>query len=616
MGDNVNLDFVLVRGPASLDRRMRVALPCNGAPVTLGRATHCTALLDPSLLFSSQVQCSLLAMRTKSAAASSPTAPHDGLITPTHGTASKAKSPDQSTPAAAADYSDTPLHRSTHAGHAATTTTTTATVRVYVTDMCSSNGTFVNGVRISGTDPTELKHGDVCIFGGMRDVDVGESLPADAYQGPELVLWRVDMHSSPEQPPEAFDYTATPLVLPARDVLEAEERALLHTVQRSFATAARPLLLGMETPTSAAAAEAGRESVSASVAQAARPPDADADDHVRVPQRLFTSPAPHVGGAAVLAAGEELRSASHSRHTSVGRRSVSLVADAEEAVPALVPDSLVAAAAATAECALDASPPAAVLYRMIRLGNVTYDARDGERQTDVSSDADDGANAEDADAAPLAPPSKRPRAGTDRRTTAVPPQLTCTPTHLMWTMPNPNDMYAQRRCCTPADDSAKAGNSFYGLLPVTSLATVVACPARLGLAVELRDGCQLPRVDAAVLSGSAESRWVVWVLSEREPRSTAPVAPAPDSGSRAARKRAKVAKCGTHTAAAHVGTGAGGDSTAAESPLVRFEAWLACFQRCYAAQHVPAPVMVDAAAFDVLVAPPLSPTITGVAQQL
>ncbi|TPP54885.1 FHA domain family protein [Leishmania donovani] len=639
MANDVEVDFVLVRGPWSLDRRMRVTLPSNGTPVTVGRATHCAVLLDPSLLFSSQVQCSLFAMQVKSVATAPSTSTAttatetpmtaDASSTPNHACAGGTAPHCEDTPIDAADTLSTPRHQPTlrDGGHVDRTT------RVYITDMCSSNGTFVNGIRISGTDPTELNHGDVCIFGGMRDVAVGEALPPDAYDGPELVQWRVDLRLSAERPPETFEYTSTPLVLPARGVLEVEERALLDTAQRSLA---KPMPSSMRTPASATPAAA---TVAAVVEQRSLDPavagsaahcltafDIRCDTSPRgVPQQLFTSPISHEKDATREAA-EEVEEAQ--KPSSSGRRSVSLVASQDARVTSMeaveetsgvedTADSIHTPLADPVAIAVPAEPPAAVVYDAVRLGNVSYDARGvarEERDLEADADADVDRDVESAtpsgkqrrrDSPASATPPKQKRVRHEDAAVVAPTQLTFTPMHIKWTMPNPNEMWSRLQ-----RSPGRATKPFYVMLPVTSLATVVVCPERLGIAVELKDGCQLPLVDAAVLSGSAESRWVVWELSQRTAAVPVPADEARSSGrgrskvtkgnARRACKRTEktpsVAAEPTHTATADV-------EKSPLTPAARFEAWLMHFKLYYAAQKVPAPVVVDGAAFDVILVP-------------
>ncbi|CBZ23500.1 conserved hypothetical protein [Leishmania mexicana MHOM/GT/2001/U1103] len=660
MASVIEVDFVLVRGPLSLDQRMRVTLPSNGTPVTVGRAPHCAVLLDPSLLFSSQVQCSLFAMQLKSVATAPSTsttttatdAPMtaDASSTPNHACAGGTAPYCEDTPIDAADTLSTPLHQATlrdgeHAGR---------TPRVYITDMCSSNGTFVNGIRIGGTDPTELNHGDVCIFGGMRDVEVGEALPPDAYDGPELVQWRVDLRLSAERPLETFEYTSTPLVLPARGVLEVEERALLDTAQRSLAKPMRPSMLTPASATPAAATVAvvaAQRSLDLAVEDSAghflTAFDARCDTSPRgVPQQLFTSPISHEKDATREATVEEVEEAQ--QPCSSGRRSVSLVASQDAQVTSMeaaeetngVEDTADGARTPLVDpvaIAVPADPPAALVYDAVRLGNVSYDARGvarEERDLEADANADVDGDVESAtpsakrrrrDSPASATPQKEKRVRHEDAAVVVPTQLTFTLMHIRWTMPNPNEMWSRLQqspsdkaaapAAAPHDSGAsgRATRPFYVMLPVTSLATVVVCPERLGIAVELKDGCQLPLVDAAVLSGTAESRWVVWELSQRIEAAPAPANEAQSSG----RGRSKVAKGNarkacrrmekttsvaaqpTHTAAVDV------VEKSPLTPAARFEAWLMHFKLYYAAQKVPAPVAVDSAAFDVILSPSL-----------
>ncbi|KAG5511150.1 hypothetical protein JKF63_07092 [Porcisia hertigi] len=663
MADDIEVTFVLVRGPRSIDRRMHVTLSSNATPVTVGRATHCAALLDPSLLFSSQLQCSLFAMRVKNAvAAASPsitttvtdTSPMatDVRSTPNRTDAGDSTPHCGATPIDAADALRTPLHQHTLRDGQLPASIT----RVYMTDMCSSNGTFVNGIRISGTDPTELKQGDVCIFGGMRDVNVGEAIPADAYDGPELVQWRVDLRSSAEQPHETFEYTPTPLVLSARDVLELEERELLETAQRSLVKAARRDVCTPSPSTSAATAvmtAKKQHSLNLAVADspdclsaAFVPPMGGGSLH-SVPQQLFASPVVHERDVTRQPSTAEVEETP--QHGGPGRRSVSLVASEEAHVTSIEAaeekdsvedpiDHTHTPLTDVVAMAVPADPPTAVLYDMVRLGNISYDARAEVGEEGHLAAVEEAGDEEDAE--PLPPPGKRRRCSSppsttpqrqgwerseDMATAAVVAsnQLTFTPTHFKWTMPNPNEIWsrlhhslsgeatAPAAAAAAADGAAASHNSvtsgratktFYGMLPVTSLETLVACPERLGIAVELKDGCQLPLVDAAVLNGSAGSRWVVWVLS---PQMRAVQAPAHEAQS-GGRGRSKMTKGGADK------TGKKREktpSTAAvleESPLTpaeRFEEWLMHLKLYYAAQKVPAPVVVDGATFDVISSP-------------
>jgi hypothetical protein len=662
-GDDFELDFVLVRGPALLDRRLHVRLPRNGTPITIGRAAHCTTLLDPSLLFSSQVQCSLFAMLAKAPATPAPPPPTEptGATTTTPARVRSVGLPDaEGTPEAGVtnDADNTPAHQTTRGE--GSSTDAPPLFRAFITDMCSSNGTFVNGLRISGTDPTELQHGDVCIFGGMRDVEEGEVLPPDAYTGPELVLWRVDMGRRRAETSHNFDFTATPLVLPAQDVLAAEARALMDTAQRSLskmsrrsaqtgfsATPAAQQLLGSTTSASAAAGTGAARHLDRGETGEER----HFEDSPRgVPQQLFTSPAPRAmeesttvdeeGGNRSSAAERQVLLAvdGGGGDVLVGRacrRSVSLVSttpgaeDEEDAVPQSRDD---------APDVIPAEPPHALHFTAVRLGNVTFHAE--------GRDATSAADAE-------SPLLKRTRvegsavsSNTQARPAVVaeaPPLLMCTDTHVKWTMLNPNELLRKQqqlaegvcgvRCEEdPTENTSNARATrqkpFYGMLAVTSICTVLACVECRGLAVELRDGCQLPLVEAAVMSGPAESRWVVWTL-DPEMRETAA---ALSNGERDACSSARASmrsttavvsitnkKCtrrGGRKAAAAKLTGrvteteevVAGDAAPLTTPEERFEAWLKHFELFYRGQGVPAPHAVDAATFSLVFAPPLSPT--------
>lgn len=622
--ETFELDFVLVRGPSSVDRRLHVRLPCNGSPITLGRASHCTALLDPSLLFSSQVQCSLFALPVKPATTTSaqpPTEPPSPVRA--HTANAEVDTPGGEAAAASAEVV-TPAHQSTtfteeQQGRG-------PAFKVYMTDMCSSNGTFVNGLRISGTDPTELQQGDVCVFGGMRDVEVGETLPADAYAGPELVLWRVDMGGHKESSAHDFDFTATPLVLPARDVLAEEVRALMSTVQRSLPktrhTAAVEEGRLSSTPAaqralqmSSAISTVGAAGATATHSSGRRDDEHDGDSPRGVPQQLFpASPLSHSAEAEKVEEKEAKAVPVNevAQRTTPGlprdgdersatdRRSVSLVALTQDA------DEDVAA---------PADPPAAMYYTAIRLGNVSFRAPTSSEE--VSPDGPSLKRARPEVKAASAAASAL------TRVLGAPPLLTCTGTHVKWTMPNPNELLQEQRkqqdatSGVPVDLAGHAlGKPFFGMLSITSISTVLACVERRGIAVELKDGCQLPLVDAAVLSGPAESRWVVWTLAEEMEEAEA--AQAPLSSSRREHPSAKKHSGARGSRKAATATAVEEEERKDEesaqlaaavslTPEERFEVWRTHFAAFYRGQGLSPPHLVDAATFDLIFAPPLSP---------
>lgn len=648
------LSFVLVRGPASLDRRLHVRLPCDGTPITVGRAAHCTTLLDPSLLFSSQVQCSLFAMPAKTATAT-PVPPAESSTTaltpscttdPLHGeatpTVAMAAAAAASGGSALDTYAFTPAQQTSRAN---------APFTVYITDMCSSNGTFVNGLRISGTDPTELQQGDVCIFGGMRDVEVGETLPADAYTGPELVLWRVDMGVPKENGFHDFDFTATPLVLPARDVLAAEVRALMETAQRSLpkprrgvdeslsVTPAAQRAVGSRASaatTTTTTSAAGRSSILAGA-------EGHEDSPHNVQQQLFTSPPPRDVGAndgeqredtAELSA-DDPRTGVQTRHSvSLGTSTPGAEANVQSVASAHDDGDTSAPVPST--------PPAAVYYTAVRLGNVTFTAAALEAATAATT------TDQIKEVSPDGPEVKRARTESAAVGDAAPiaadklnaeqaewlPRLTCADTHIKWTMPNPNDLLKQQQqqqlsgsnggAVIATDDLVRqAGRKpFFGMLAVTSLSTVLICEERRGLAVELRDGCQLPLVDEAVITGSAESRWVVWTLSaDMTEAAAAGMAVDARRGGHSSHqatsaKKKEAGRNGRKTAATATATAADAAEVAkAQTPEARFEAWVRRFELFYRCRGVPAPHQVDAATFDLIFAPPVSPLLSDYAKQ-
>lgn len=622
MDNSIPIDFVLVRGPSSIQRRLTIRIPADGKPATIGRAPHCTALLDPLLLFASQVQCSIVAIPCPDTATLDVTPPprRDGHPhTPC----------DSSTPGVAAEHH-------TH--------------RFYITDMCSSNGTFVNGCRISSTSPTLLRAGDRCIFGGMRDVAVGEELPCDAFAGPELVQWQLQIGSSADAA-AAPALEATPLVLPAGDALATEERALLSSVKQSSMTYHHPHFLAEPTPP-LHVAEAPEATPTGQAAGAPASRDAV------LPQRLFASPqdpSPPMKTAvspvvpSMQDAEAELKDGEEPSPIPPSTVVTEVVETTSSAAPLLLtrrelsppPPGVV----------FFEEPPLPIIFTKVRIGRVMYDVptvalcssstlRESRGSpTRPAEGAAKRARKEKGAATEAADESKLPPQGTS---SAVP--LATMPaghtvlfsaTHWRWLMPNPMELLRRRDATqlplssslpSPSVDSL---NYTQGLLPITSIKEVIICAERLGVAVELKENCRLPLVDAAVLEGGPDNRWIVWLFAETQEETPLIEDPGKDGeqsalissgdavsgemrrGKRGASRKSKQKAGVTDT---HKPTTTNAPETESEpltqrkylssrSPTERFKYWVHQLCYFYTLQKLPSPHVVDPLAFDALLQP-------------
>nr|CCC49165.1 conserved hypothetical protein [Trypanosoma vivax Y486] len=191
--------LVLMRGPLSLQRRILLRLPLDGTHVTVGRAADCDVVLESNLLFASQRHCRLFATRNTSGA---------GEVD-----LYRSECPQEERGA--------PRKRVRESGATGKEGDDNQAIcyTVLMEDVGSRNGTFVNGVRIGANVPTVLHHGDTVVLGGMRDIQVGESLPS-VEAVPEVVIWGValcDVDSAD------FGYEVTPHVFLSADYIVAME---------------------------------------------------------------------------------------------------------------------------------------------------------------------------------------------------------------------------------------------------------------------------------------------------------------------------------------------------------------------------------------------------------
>lgn len=512
---DVLLDLVLVRGPRQVPRRLHLTLPADGTPASIGRSPHCTAVLAPYLVFASQVQASVFQVPRAATAVVAAGESTDDYTTPDKPSDSEKQ---QQQPA----------------------------FDLFITDMCSSNGTFLNSVRLSGTTPSLLHDGDEVILGGMRDVPAGAALPPDARTFPEIAVWRVDvvsLHADKNADSSSgsgsklreFGFEATPMMVPTAVDMEAEEKALLATVQRSLRTVADS--------DAAPAAKHGKQEEgevrTPSVGRGGRIREAEAELQTPVvkPQQLFAleatpattakknhpmthtnpnnnvktaaSPLPRISG--LMNKGKEEQ---EKEEEELARRSATVPAQLglqrERSLSLLTPPHERPQGAPQSK---NGAPPGRVGFFSIRVGSFTFHVPESERQSLVVAAAIAGQKEEQAGAVVAAVGRKRGRAGKakhsnnnnekkkeEKKTTVSPFCLSFTPTHWKWAMGSPNATHREPL--------------FHGLLPPTSVQSWLVCAERLGMAVELREGCQLPLLDAAVMGGAPEDRWIVWLLED------------------------------------------------------------------------------------------------------
>lgn len=179
-----NLSLVLLRGPSECHRRIPLHIsPSTSWPLphqsagtesylsglVVGRSTSCDVVLDPWLVFASSRHALLSVQSSSSMIVKSETTTREEEC---GGEKEGSKRHTQRTP---------PLREMPRKGEEEA---------FWVTDLGSTNGTFVNKYRLPPMKPHPLHHGDTVIFGGMQDVD--GFLDSTAMQRSELVVWRVE----------------------------------------------------------------------------------------------------------------------------------------------------------------------------------------------------------------------------------------------------------------------------------------------------------------------------------------------------------------------------------------------------------------------------------------
>ncbi|RHW71562.1 kinetoplastid kinetochore protein 13 [Trypanosoma brucei equiperdum] len=199
MTEHICASLVLTRGPEGLQRRLPVRLPLSGKPITIGRAIDNDVVLEMDLIFSSQWHCQMFAQKCEPET-SERVEEREAASDPSRCEGRHVDCEGQTEIPVKEQYS------------------------LWLVDVGSSNGTFVNGIRVASSAPTPLHHGDVIVLGGMRDVEVGKSLPMEDLPL-EIVTWRVAMEGKSE---EGFGFVATPPVFLSMEfvISQARQRAL------------------------------------------------------------------------------------------------------------------------------------------------------------------------------------------------------------------------------------------------------------------------------------------------------------------------------------------------------------------------------------------------------
>lgn len=641
---DVDLDFVLVRGPENVCRRLHVAVPSDGTPLTIGRALHCDVVLDPWLVFASQVQCSMFCVPDEGEACAT--------VLPTEKQRGRGGEGEDAEATSANDggcegreqgeeVTQTPNRRPLPHESSGSSGPSAATVgrcppaqqRICITDLCSSNGTFVNGVRVGSADAVEVRDGDTCIFGGMRDVSVGCALPDDAFSGPELVVWRVDMAGGKGRQPTQYPYEATPALLPTSEVLLHEEREILSTVLRSLRAA--PLQQPGPIHSGEGSGGDGTTPASPAVLQQLFAGQTPATEPRR-PHEKHDEPAVEAATLEEESDDEQRRSGTVAARLSgqLDAHPAAVVAAAETRTPtpARTPTPTPAPAPPpqsdadfflllnTLESPSNApsvtEPPQPVHFHAVRVGRHTFHvpvpALLGAHMVEVAeatkSEEEEergvtrGRPAKKRKGGAAAAATKRAKAETSL---SPPPPLPMAPerlpapvyvlhftaAHWKWVMDNPNG----DGCTRASLPAGLAIPPFHVMLPVTSIQSILVCRERLGVSVELKDGCQVPLVQPGVLDGAPENRWLVWMLEDCQ---AAPSTPEGQS------KRITDSKSKRGGPVTNTTVGSADLSPANTTSLYEsFDEWIAHMAAFYSAYKVPAPLAIDSDTFDKLFAP-------------
>ncbi|CCW71238.1 unnamed protein product [Phytomonas sp. Hart1] len=590
------VDFVLVRGPPEINGRFRLRVPGDSTPVIIGRGLHCAAVLDPWLVFASQVQCSLFCI--------SPPVPTEAY-----------KDDDKEKTLSMPSTVSLPDSRQT-----------LPLPSLYILDMCSSNGTFVNNTRIGNIEPVLLKDGDSCIFGGMRDVLVGEVLPPNAFDGPELCTWRVNILNGKDGVTERV-YQPTPTLYPTPERLECEEREVVETVLRTLQ--GKPAIMtasDMLTPGQVLTCPSGSVAITplATVSQrlfnnpnpqqqvwSGQTDPSDWDDNQMKeskfhPCKIFVGAAVDFdenierllinheekdmtvfgkeGEAALPAPSflskrvEQVMEDIHNEHNegssprsetvasrltteyNAGRDgSMSLIeSHASSCSTGLLTKAINTRFSPASMISQVVHRPATAYLRAVRLGRHIFRVQEEKFLDATAAETIDNISALDSNkksennncsssakelearntktatrwckqsssrVSNLTPDKTTKKKRLDHNdlsevATPRPPQLSSvspspfmlqfTETHWKWCMDNPNNFYEPSM-----NNKIRANDSpsvFQCILPVNSVGAIYACSERMGIAVQLKEGCQVPLIRSEVLSGGPEYRYIVWTL--------------------------------------------------------------------------------------------------------
>lgn len=576
LAETYRVDFVLTRGPDNVARRFTVTVPTDGTPVSLGRSPQSAVVLDPWLIFASQTHCSVFAVADACA-------PQEDATVVTK----------------------TPVRRR-------------PIPHVFITDLCSSNGTFVNGTRISSADPQKLCDGDECIFGGMRDVAVGDTLPANAYAGPELTLWRVvlsDPDAVVDAAPSAVQQNVerTPLILPSAEVLNGGPRDLLETAWHYLRTpqgteARRPSIRTEPTANTPKDAAVGPpRALFGSPLSESRGRPSDVLSWGRTPA-VETMAVPPPPAPSAPREGMEPMDTITAPETEDGEASTKdAVAtpergdDGRPTEPMSLPTAG-AVALTTPRPAPGVPPP--VYYHAVRVGAQTFTVPDeclvATRRMQQPSESGEELSHDEA----TAPAKKKCRQGHPLRQCEVtgivspkvePPHhaLRLTHSHCCWQMAAlPAAGKASVGC--PVGEGAYRSSNF--LVPLTAIGSVFVCLERLGVAVELKQGATIPRLPEGLLQGGAENRWLVWLLEEHQSGGSSTEAHPAQGPKRKGHKRG-------HAAIIHGRAEAPAWDADRVEATAGFAAWCTLLTIFCEAYHVATPLRVEAEVFDELYAP-------------
>ncbi|ORC84857.1 uncharacterized protein TM35_000401240 [Trypanosoma theileri] len=212
MVEYLNAALVLTRGSALLPRRLSVRVPIDGTPLSIGRAEGNDLVLDANLLFASQHHCQLIVRSVSTAAKETAGIMLEGKEDKNkedHIVESEEKHNTQRHRNGARQKQKKQDQDQQH-----------QQLELCLVDLGSSNGTFINDIRVENDSLTPLHHGDVIVLGGMRDVAAGASLPKIC--GPEIVTWRITFNDN-DSP---FAFEETPAVFLSPDYIEAEEKRM------------------------------------------------------------------------------------------------------------------------------------------------------------------------------------------------------------------------------------------------------------------------------------------------------------------------------------------------------------------------------------------------------